>query len=167
MEAFDLEDQLKALHNESFSWALTCCGGHPSDAEDILQTVYLHILEGKARFRGEAKFKTWLFSVIRNQAGKEMRRQIIRRIFLLRHEAAPPARPDIRAPDASLQKAERDSAFEMAVNALPRRQREVLHLVFFEDLTIDAAAHVMGVSPGAARQHYERGKAKLRREFQE
>src|SRR5436309_279984 len=152
MESAELDGRLEGLHKESFSWAVTCCAGNASDAEDVLQTVYLHILEEKARYGGQAEFKTWLFSVIRNQAAKEMRRQIIRRIFLLRPEGVPPLRPGGLPPDASLERTERENAFEQAINALPRRQREVLHLVFYEDLTIDAAARVMGVSLGAARQ---------------
>jgi RNA polymerase sigma-70 factor (ECF subfamily) len=38
----------------------------------------------------------------------------------------------------------------------------VLHLVFYQDLTIQEAAQIMGVGIGSARQHYERGKARLR-----
>jgi RNA polymerase sigma-70 factor (ECF subfamily) len=45
---------------------------------------------------------------------------------------------------------------------LPERQRDVLHLVFYQDLTIAQAAEVLGVALGTARVHYERGKARLR-----
>jgi RNA polymerase sigma factor (sigma-70 family) len=49
-----------------------------------------------------------------------------------------------------------------ALKQLPARQRDVLHLVFYQELTIAAAADVIGVSIGSARVHYERGKARLR-----
>ncbi len=50
MEPSDLESRLEALHDESFAWARVCCSGNAADAEDVLQTVYLLIMQQKARF---------------------------------------------------------------------------------------------------------------------
>ncbi len=49
-----------------------------------------------------------------------------------------------------------------ALSRLPARQRQVLHLVFYEELTVEQAAPVLGVSVGTARTHFDRGKRKLR-----
>ena len=73
-----------------------------------------------------------------------------------------PATPAERRPDARLLADERDDALERALGRLSPRQREVLHLVFFQELTIEQAAEVLRVGTGSARTHYARGKRRLR-----
>jgi len=163
MEIADLKAELERLHPASFGWALNCCRRDATEAEEILQTVYLKILEGKARYRGESSLKTWLFAVIRKTAASEYRRRLLRSLRLV---ADPNEVPDRIAPHesptATVERSEVQTHFQDAFKALPKRQREALHLVFYEDLSLREAADVMGVSLGSARQHYERGKKKLR-----
>jgi RNA polymerase sigma factor (sigma-70 family) len=45
---------------------------------------------------------------------------------------------------------------------LSQRQQEIIHLVFYQEMSVQEAAAVLGMPVGTARTHYERGKARLR-----
>ena len=159
----ELAKELERLHLAAFGWALHCCSGDRAAAEDALQASYLKVLDGRARFDGRAAFKTWLFGVVRRTAAEERRRAAVWRLFSLTR--MPPGADADGRPDPGTAAASDDETARLrgALSGLPGRQREVLHLVFYQDLTIAEAADVLGISLGTARTHYERGKAALRR----
>jgi RNA polymerase sigma factor (sigma-70 family) len=159
----EIHKQLRHWHKDSFGWALHCCAANEADAEDILQTVYLKVLEGKAKFDGKSAFKTWLFSVIRFSAIDALRRQKVRqsKLEIVKKEAETSTMISEESEEA---RAEPDlEKFKAALERLPDRQREIMLLVFYHDHSISEAAVVMGVSLGTARTHYERGKEALRK----
>ncbi len=162
MDSFELRANLEKYHSESFGWALSCCARNRAEAEGVLQAVYLKVLEGKARFEGKAAFKTWLFAVIRRTAADERRRHWLRGFGLLKYIDRSESASGIETPDEAVFRSEVQQSFRRALAELPARQREVLHLVFYHDLTLAEAAEVMGVSLGSARTHYDRGKQRLR-----
>jgi RNA polymerase sigma-70 factor (ECF subfamily) len=127
----------------------------------VLQTTYLKILDGKAVFNGRSTPKTWLFAVIRRTAAERRRRALLRAVGL-----APPFEPaEAPGPDALLGASQEARRVIEALKLLSARQREVLELVFYQELTVEAAAGVMGVSVGSARVHYDRGKRRLLEEL--
>ena len=154
----DLKAELEKLHEASFGWALNCCLRNHAQAEEVLQTVYLKILQGKACYRSEASFRTWLFAVIRKTAISERRKYVLRKLLAARQSEI--SKRD--QPDTELERSEMQRRFQQALLRLPSRQRETLHLVFYQDLSLSEAAEVMNISVGSARQHYERGKKRLR-----
>jgi RNA polymerase sigma factor (sigma-70 family) len=162
MDTSDLRAQLQLYHRECYGWALSCCSRNPADAESVLQTVYVKVLEGKARFDGEAAFKTWLFSVIRKTAAGHRRRRMLHRFRLIRYEESDDPVAQEENPEMAVYHSEIQELFRRALARLPARQRETLQLVFYHDLSLAEAAEVMGVSIGSARTHYERGKKQLR-----
>jgi RNA polymerase sigma factor (sigma-70 family) len=157
-----LRAQLEAHHAESWSWALACCRGDVAHAEEALHLSYHKVLDRRARFEGRSSFKTWLFGVIRPTA-LDQRRWSWRRWLRSAPLSEAHQRADVGpTPPDELAMNERRAAVHAALSRLAARQAEVLRLVFYHDLTLDEAAAAMGVSPGTARTHYERGKAQLR-----
>ena len=160
----EFDDQLSRHHRAAFGWALACCRWDRTAAEDVLQTAYLKA-HGRARPVRRARSVPNL-PVRRHSPHRERRAPTTRdsRDAVARRAAQRTAAEGI--PPIGLTPILRDESTRELLAALDRlssRQREVLHLVFYQDLTIADAAEVLGVSVGSARMHYERGKAQLRR----
>jgi RNA polymerase sigma factor (sigma-70 family) len=160
MDDVELRVQLERVHADCFGWAMSCCGRNRDDAEEVLQTVYLSVLDGHARYEARSSFRTWIFGVIRRTAASERRRAWLRGMLLTREarsikpDAAPP-------PDQEFEREAGREGLRHVLSKLAARQREVMQLVFYHDLTVEEAAAVMRVSVGSARTHYARGKANL------
>jgi RNA polymerase sigma-70 factor (ECF subfamily) len=163
----NLEAELEKLHPASFTWALACCGGDPLEAEEALQTSYLKVLDQRARFNGRSSLKTWFFSVIRRTAWGQRRLSLARRLILARWSNLEPRQNPFPSPEHQLRQARNRSRVARALAELSARQRQVLELVFFHDLSIGESAVVLGVTVGTARTHYERGKRALLEHLQE
>src|SRR5215203_3304004 len=160
MEISELKAELEKLHPASFGWALNCCGHNQAEAEEVLQMVYLKILQGKASYRGECKLQTWLFAVIRKTAITEHRKQLFRALKSITGTHSPTTGDSQQ--ETELERSEMQRRFQQALARLPARQTETMHLVFYQDFSLSEAAEVMNISIGSARQHYERGKKRLR-----
>ena len=154
----DWNAELTRCHEASFGWALQCCGYDRTEADEVLQTAYLKVLDGRARFAGRSQPKTFLFGVIRRTASERRRREGLGRLLVGTLSA--PERPASAQDD--LVRSSATAQLLRAMAQLGRRQREVLHLVFYGEMTIEEASHVMGVRLGTARTHYARGKRRLR-----
>ncbi|MEA2336893.1 MAG: hypothetical protein QOE82_900 [Thermoanaerobaculia bacterium] len=156
----ELEQQLEELHAASFTWALSMCGRDADDAQDVLQETYLKIFEGKARFDGRSTLKTWLFAVIRRTAAARRRVRWLRDLRFISRDVSDVA-DGRESAERGVIHSERTAALLRALTHLARRQREVIELVFYHDMTIEEAARVVGVSVGTARVHYHRAKQRL------
>ncbi len=150
------------MHPASFAWALWCCGRRREEAEEVLQSAYLKVFEGAASFDGDSSLRTWFFGVIRRTAAEQRRRRWLRQQLLERWFVAPPEASPAPGPETVAAASESSRALLRALGGLSARQREVLHLVFYQDLTIEEASRILKISLGTARTHFARGKRQLR-----
>jgi len=158
------EDVLAALeehHSQSYAWALSCCGWRIHLAEDVLQTAYLKVVDGRAVFSGRSSVKTWFFEVIRRTASDFRRSAFLKRWVGL-EQVQERMEDSGTGPVEALIAEEEASELLRTLTSLPARQREVIHLVFYSGLSIREAGDLLGISIGSARTHYERGKKKLK-----
>ena len=161
MERAELERELERLHPENFGWALWCCRRDRDLAGDVLQAAYVQVLSGAARFGGRSSFRTWLFGVIRRTALTERRRAgrwtdggLPQAVLSELSDPGP-------GPEQQLEESARREELLGALATLSDRQREVVTLVFYHEMTIEEAAGVMEISVGSARTHYARAKTLL------
>jgi len=166
MTRAELEDALGSVLAVSRGWALAQTRWNAAEADDVLQASVLKVLDGSARFDARSSFRTFVFGVIRQTARERRRRALVRDLILLRPSARDAAAPRASladlAPDAQLGQLRESERLVGALAQLPERQREILHLVFYGESTIEEAAKIAGVALGTARTHYARGKRRLR-----
>ena len=160
----DLLCQLEALHEDAYVWVLSCCGGNADRACDVLQDAYVKVATGRAVFAGQSSLRTWWFGVLRLTSLEQLRRMGRVRVLMEQFTewAAALGWPGNEDADKPLTQGPDPSRLMEAMERLPTRQREVLHLMFQQQLSLSEAARVMGVSVGSARQHYDRAKKGLR-----
>lgn len=161
MDRAELESAIEELHPASYAWAVGCCRRNRDDAEEILQNVYVMVLDGRARFDGRSALKTWLFAVIRRASLAHFRTRWLREARLLQWFGAK-QEPQESDRSGEIEATQTAAQLVAALSELPRRQREIIELVFYHDMTVDHAAVVMGIGVGSARVHYDRAKKRLR-----
>src|SRR3977135_1481557 len=143
MDDVELRAELERVHADCFGWAMSCCGRDRDDAEEGLQTGYLAVLDGRARYDARSSFRTWLFGVIRRTAASERRKAWLRGLLVEREAGSGNGEagvftpdPFVR-PDAEVEGQSRRDGLRHALTRLTKRQREVLQLVFYHDLTVE------------------------------
>lgn len=114
--------------------------GNIHTAEELAEDTFVLLGTKKPRDKGTGSFKTWLYTIGRNIAIDSLRRR--RKCELSEAEYA-----DISADEASLEDSylleERKITVHRALNSLKPEYRQVLWLMYFEDLSAKEAACVM------------------------
>lgn len=151
MNRTQLDNLLKLHHKDAYLWARQCCSFNDDLAKDVLQQVYLKILEGKAELNDEEKAKTWIFSIIRYTAIDQLRKTG-KLISIEGDEEIADMEEEVDLTD-----------YKAIINLLPRMQQEVILMVFYHQMTIEQSAEVLQISLGTARTHYGRGKKNLKK----
>jgi RNA polymerase sigma-70 factor (sigma-E family) len=126
-------------------------------AEDVVMDAFTSLYRRWTAVRDPAEAFRYVRSCVLNGARSQLRRRRTRR----RHESGSPQHEATRD---GLETSEADrSTVTQLLGTLPYRQRQVLVLRYFVDMTEAQIAYELGVSPGSVKTHASRGLAALAR----
>jgi RNA polymerase sigma-70 factor (ECF subfamily) len=144
-----------------------------TEAEDLAQNVFLQVYKSADRYRVEAKFSTWLYTIARNLCLNEIRRRS-------RHpgeslEAASESeneapsrqfedRRNVSAPDRLLQD-ELVAKVQEALESLPENQRTAILLFQEKEMAYEEIAKILNCSLSATKSLIHRGRETLKQKL--
>ena len=160
------EKLVKRYESRVFNQGLRVMG-NPSDAMDLLQEVFLGVYRNLHRFRGDAKFSSWLFRIAHNKAIDLSRRK---RLLAgtppnAEGEADPleglPADRQ-QEPEISLMHSELNQRIVERLSQLPLAQRLVVELKVFQSMTFEEIADMQDISENTAKTRFYAALKKLK-----
>jgi RNA polymerase sigma-70 factor, ECF subfamily len=155
--------ELISAHERRMYGYLYRLEGHPEDAMDLTQEVFMRAWRSIHTFRAGERLLPWLYQIARNTQIESHRRKALGRFSL--EEAREAAGFEVTSPRRSpVQAAESLDAQERvqaALNSLPPEYREAVVLRFVEDLPYEEIARIQGVALGTAKSRVFRAKESL------
>ncbi len=154
------EDDLRTLlerHRESLTLFINGIVHNLEDAEEIMLDAFAAAASGTSRFSGKSSFRTWLFAIGRKLAAGRVRRR-----RLSPGVAGDPADENATAHDVELLRLEQNESLYLALSRLNGDYRQVLYLLYFEEMSHEEAARVMGKSLRQTYNLAHRGRLALR-----
>jgi RNA polymerase sigma-70 factor (ECF subfamily) len=153
-------EELVELYEPRLRYFLARMIGDDHAADDLVQEVWFDVYRGLARLADPGAFAAWLYRIAHHRALRQLRRK--RQPLGSLEGIDLPEEPE--GDDFSAEDAERVHA---ALGQLPPDFREVLLLRFFEGMTYEDIAHVLGCRLGTVRSRIHYAKRALRRVMEE
>ena len=125
--------------------------------EEIVQEAFVQVWRRGPALREPDRLPAYLRSAVLNGARSAMRHRLVRR----RHLQLAPHPAPAPAAEATAMAGDPDGQVLAELRALPRRQREVLALRYYLDLSEADIARTLGISAGSVKTHASRGLTAL------
>ncbi|MEM1385707.1 MAG: RNA polymerase sigma factor [Pseudomonadota bacterium] len=128
-------------------------------AYDVVNEAMFEVWQNAGRFEGRSRPRSWLFTIARNRAVDRLRKG--KRDVALEPDFDMADENAVHAEDviAAAQDADR---LAHCLGRIPEAQREVVHLAFFEDMSLVQISEVIGTPEGTVKSRMFHAKRALR-----
>ncbi|MFT4815166.1 MAG: RNA polymerase sigma-70 factor (ECF subfamily) [Pseudohongiellaceae bacterium] len=165
--AYAWEKLVKRYESKIYNHGLRLTG-NSSDAMDLMQEVFLGVYRNLHRFRGDAKFSSWIFRIAHNKAVDMNRRKRLMTSspkFSTENEGDEfekfPGKTDLE-PENRLGNTEQNASVLKMLSELSSDQRSIVELKIFQSLTFDEIAELQDISANTAKTRFYSALKKLK-----
>ncbi len=143
--------------------------GSEEDARDVCQETFLRAFRALPRFRGQAKFSSWLYRIALNLCRDWMRRERRTPVVQAPEDIDVMDLAAAREPSESIEdrvgRHDLTRAVERAMALLPEEQRTAIILKEYQGLTFQEIADLLGCPLSTVKTRLYQGLTVLRREL--
>jgi RNA polymerase sigma-70 factor (ECF subfamily) len=168
--SFAWEKLVKGYERKIYNYGLRLTGNN-TDAMDLTQEVFLGVYRNLHRFRGDAKFSSWLFRIAHNKAiDLNRRRSIIQGNTFSYEDGEDVQIPELSTtnePDRQLIKGQENLEIRDLMQTLPIEQRLVVELKIFQSHTFEEIAKLQEISENTAKTRFYSALKKLKAQMNE
>jgi len=133
--------------------------GDSESADELVQDIWLGVLQGIGRLQDPARLRSWLFGIAHRRLMDRLRGRYAAPAS--DNEAADELAANLPDPDRSLEARE----LERGLQRLPPFEREVLSLFYLEELSLAEVAQVLAIPVGTVKSRLFRARNLLRHEI--
>ncbi|HBF18523.1 MAG: RNA polymerase subunit sigma-70 [Owenweeksia sp.] len=139
------------------------------EAEDLVQEVFVSVLQYVSDFRGDSSLKTWIYRLTISssldylRAQKRQKRGSMFSFLSFRNEESWMHQPDFNHPGVQLENKERASILFKAISQLPENQKVAFTLSKLEDKSYQEIADIMECTVSSVESLLHRARQKLRK----
>ncbi len=150
MDSNDFERVFKRNNKRLFLIALSFTANQ-YDAEDILQNSFMKLLKAKTEFEDDEHIDKWLTSVTVNESKNLLKSAFRKKSADFEDYVA----------TCSFESDKSEDLFN-AVMSLPKKLRTVIHLFYYEDMTIKEIADMLNIKQSAVKTRLCRAREQLK-----
>jgi len=161
------ESLMRSLRARSFQFARSIVGSH-EDALDLCQEAFLKAFRARAAYNPSQPFLPWFHRILRNTCFSHLRKHRRLRVCSLTHRDANGEESDYEivdpqdGPTSGIEDDERSALFRRALAELSARDREILVLRHYQELSYKEIARTLEIPEGTVMSRLFHARRRLR-----
>lgn len=150
---------LVATYSQAMYWSIRRMVFNHDDADDVLQNTLMKVYKNIEKFKGNSKLYTWLYRIAMNES------------ITFINQQKKKATTSLSDPNINWEQGLRADEFwdgnkaelllQQALATLPEKQREVFNLRYFDEMTYQNMADLLGKSIGGLKANYHHALKKI------